>query len=72
MNKKGASISPCSTPVVMSKKGVSPSGDLTMDRVFLYRIIIAFTVSEGIPYLIRTIFIIAVYGVESLREVYEE
>ena len=50
MNKKGASVSPCSTPVVISKKGVSPSGDLTLDRVFLYRIIIAFTVSEGRPY----------------------
>ena len=34
MNNKGARVSPCSTPVVISKKGVSPSGDLTMDRVF--------------------------------------
>ena len=35
MNRNGVSISPCSTPVVISKKGVSPSGDLTIERVFL-------------------------------------
>ena len=35
MNRNGASLSPCSTPVVISKKGVSPSGYLTMERVFL-------------------------------------
>ena len=68
MNKKGASVSPCSTPVVISKKGVSPSGDLTMDRVFLYRIIIAFTVSEGRPYLIKTIFIISRFMVSKALE----
>ena len=28
------SLSPCSTPVVISKKGVSPSGILTMERLF--------------------------------------
>ena len=27
-------VSPCSTPVVLSKKGVSPSSDLTIERVF--------------------------------------
>ena len=53
MNKKGAIVSPCSTTVVISKKGVPPFGDLTMDRVFLYRLIITFTVSEGRPYLLR-------------------
>ena len=26
MNKKGASVTPCGTTVVISKKGVSPSG----------------------------------------------
>ena len=31
MNKKGANVSPCSTPVVISKKGVSPSCDQTID-----------------------------------------
>ena len=31
MNKKGASVSLCNTPVVISKKGVSPSYDLTID-----------------------------------------
>ena len=35
MNSYGASVYPCSTPVVISKKGLSPSGDLTMERVFL-------------------------------------
>ena len=68
MNKKGASVSPCSTSVVISKKGVLPSGNLTMDRVFLYRIIIAFTLSEGRPYLIRTIFIISRFMVSKALE----
>ena len=44
-----ASLSPCSTPLVISKKGVSPSGDLTMDRVFLYSINMEFMISVGIP-----------------------
>ena len=35
MHINGASLSTCSTPVVISKKGVSPSGDLTIERVFL-------------------------------------
>ena len=34
MNKKGASVSPCSTPVVISKKGVSLSSDLTWTDCF--------------------------------------
>lgn len=34
----------------MSKKLVSPSGDLTKDLVFFYSIIMAATVSEGMPY----------------------
>jgi len=34
----------------MLKKSVSPSGDLTIDLVFLYNIIIALTVSFGMPY----------------------
>ena len=35
INKKGAIVSPYSTPVVILKKGVSQSGDLTIERVFL-------------------------------------
>ena len=38
------------TPALMSKKLVSPSGDLTKDLVFFYSIIMAATVSEGMPY----------------------
>ena len=34
MHIKGASLSPCSTPVVISKKCLSQSGDLTMEWVF--------------------------------------
>ena len=48
-----ASLSLYSTPVVISKKGVSPSGDLTIERVFLYSINMAFTISVGIPYMIK-------------------
>ena len=51
-----ASLSPCSSPVVISKKEVSPSGDLTIERVFLYRINMAFTISVGIPYMIKISF----------------
>ena len=43
-------MSPCYTPAILSKKSVSPSGDLTKARVFLYIIIIAFIISLGIPY----------------------
>ena len=32
---KGASMSPCNTPVVISKYGVSPSYDLTIDHVYI-------------------------------------
>ena len=39
-----ASLSLCSTPVVISKKGVSPSGDLTIERVLLYRINMTFMI----------------------------
>ena len=52
-----ASLSPCSTPVVISKKVVSPSGDLIIERVFLYSINMAFTISVGIPYMIKISFI---------------
>ena len=38
MNRNGRSVSPCNNPVVISKKGVSPSGELTMEMVFLYSI----------------------------------
>ena len=34
MHINDASLSPCSTPLVISKKDVSPSSDLTMKRVF--------------------------------------
>ena len=43
-------MSSCDTPAIMSKNSVSPSGDLTKARVFLYIIIIAFIISLGIPY----------------------
>ena len=48
MNRNEAIVAPCSTPVVISKKGVSPSGDLTMERVFLYSINMVFTISLGV------------------------
>ena len=35
MNRNGVSVSPYSTPVIISKKGVSLYDDLTMERVFL-------------------------------------
>ena len=35
MNSNCSSVYPCCTPVFISKKGVSPYGDLTIDRVFL-------------------------------------
>ena len=38
--------------IVLSKKGVSPSGDLTIERVLLYSINMAFTISVGIQYII--------------------
>ena len=53
-----ASLSPCSyTTVVISNIGVSPSGDLTIDRVFLYIINMKFMISVGIPYIINISFI---------------
>ena len=42
--------------MVISKKVVSPSGDLTIARVFVYSIIIALIVSFGIPYADRIYF----------------
>ena len=36
MNKKGANVSPCSNPAVMSKSSVSPSGDITLALVLQY------------------------------------
>ena len=53
MNRNGASVSPCITPIVISKKGVSPSGDIIMERVFLHRINMEFMISVGIPYMIK-------------------
>ena len=50
MNRKGARVSPWGTPVVISKNNVSPSGDLTIERVFLYSIIITLIISVGITY----------------------
>ena len=35
MNSNGSSVYPYSTPVVISKNGVSPLGDLTIERVLL-------------------------------------
>ena len=35
MNRNGASVYPCIIPEVITKKGVLPQGDLTMERVFL-------------------------------------
>ena len=42
-------MSPCSTPATMSKYSASPSGDRTFTLVFLLRIVIAATVSLGMP-----------------------
>ena len=36
---------------------MSPSGDLTIERVFLYSINMEFTISVGIPYMIKIPFI---------------
>ena len=57
MHINGASLSLCSTPVVISKKCVSPSGDLTTERVFLYSINMVSTISVCIPYMIKIPFI---------------
>ena len=38
-------LSPCSTPVVISKKCVSPSGYLTIELVLLYNMNMSFTIS---------------------------
>ena len=64
MHINGASLSPCRTPVVISNKGVSPPSDLTMERVFLYSINMAFTILVGIPYIIK-IFVIFSRFIES-------
>ena len=53
IKRYGASVSPCSTPATMSKYSVSPSGDRTFTLVFLYRLVIAATVSLGMPYASR-------------------
>ena len=50
MKMKGASVSPWSTPSVILKKSVSPSGERTTERVLWYSIIMTFTVSFGVPY----------------------
>ena len=47
-----ANVSPCNTPATISKKLLSPLGDLTMNLVFIYDIIIALTVSSGRPYIL--------------------
>ena len=52
-----ASLSPCSTTVVILKKGDSPSCDITIERVFLYRINMTFPISVGIPYMNNIYFI---------------
>ena len=38
MNRKGASVSPRSTPTSMVKKSVSPSGIITAALVFIYEL----------------------------------
>ena len=53
MNRNGESVCPCSNPSVISKKGVSLSGDITMELIFLYSINMAFTISVGMPYMIK-------------------
>ena len=55
--RKGASVLPCRKPAVISTNSVSPSGDRTFDRVILYAIIMAFTVTSGIPLALRISFI---------------
>ena len=49
IKRYGANAFPCSTPATMSKYSVSPSGDLTFTLVFLSRMVIAATVSLGMP-----------------------
>ena len=53
INRYGASVSPCSTPATMSKYSVSPSAERIFTLVFLWRIVIAATVSFGRPYASR-------------------
>ena len=48
MNNNGARVSPCYIPALILKYSVSPSGDLTINSVFIYRISVAFIVSFGI------------------------
>ena len=55
---------PSSTPTIMSKKSVPPSGERTFTFVFLYRIIMAATVSLGRPWA-RSIYFIFPLGMES-------
>ena len=60
MHVNGASLSqftPVVNYIIISKKGVSPSSDITIERVLLYSINIEFTISVSIPYMIKISFI---------------
>ena len=69
IKRYGASVSPFSTPATMSKYSVSPSGDRTFTLVFLQRIVIAATVSLGMPYASRICSIFPLNGIEGLGKV---
>ena len=47
MNRNEASVSPCRTPVTMSKKSVSPFGEGTFTFMIFWNIIMAVMVSLG-------------------------
>ena len=53
IKRYGASVSSCSNPAKISKYSVSQSGERTFTLVFLLRILIAATVSFGMPYASR-------------------
>ena len=50
INRNGANVSPCRTPVVTGKVSESPSGVETKDVEPSYRLLIALTILVGIPY----------------------
>ena len=49
MKMKGARVSPWSTPAVISKNSVSPSGVITVASVLIYNDFITSTIGSGIP-----------------------
>ena len=59
--RKGASVSPCSTPIAISNKSVSPSGDKTFALVSVYRAMIVLSRFGGTPYALRILNIFSLF-----------